>query len=643
MKRLVVGTAGHIDHGKTALVKALTGIDTDRLKEEKARGITIELGFAHATLPSGQRLAFVDVPGHERLIRTMIAGAAGMDVVLLVIAADEGVMPQTREHLAILEFLGVRHGAVVLSRTDLVDEELLELALEDVRDLLAGTVLEHSPVIPVSSVTGDGLDRLIAVLESFGRDVEDRSASGPFRMPIDRAFSLKGFGTVVTGTILSGGISPGRTVEIVPAGIRSRVRGIHTHGEEVGEALAGQRAAINLQGIEKRLLHRGDQLVDVDCATVSSIVDVNYQHLVDSDIPLTHRMRIRLLCGTTEVNGVAHLLTDEPVDAGQSAFLQLRLDAPAAIWAGDRFILRRETPVTTLGGGVILDPSPIKHRRKNRADAIRRLSALAEGDLHAQARTWLDVAGPGGAKVDLLAKRFHRPKEVIRDALMGLVDTHEAVSVDADAQVFIGREHLDEVRAELLQVLERWHETWPLRLGAPRAELRSRRKVIPEAVVAGALDSLLQDGEVVFERDLFRLRSFHIQPRDVDVRLGETLLNLLEAAGLAAPLVSELIETTGEEEERILEILNFLALDDRVRRIREGYWVASGHLDRFQKTLTDYLVAHGEMSPTDFKNLSGLSRKWAIPLLEYFDKIQVTLRVGDRRRLRRAPGAYPPR
>ncbi len=634
MKRLVVGTAGHIDHGKTSLVRALTGIDTDRLKEEKARGITIELGFAYLTLPDGQRLAFVDVPGHERFVRTMIAGATGIDVVLLIIAADEGVMPQTREHLDILKLLGIRHGAVVLTKVDLVDEELLELAIDDAQTFVKGTFLEGAPILPCASSTGQGLPALLELLQRFDRELDPRPVDGPFRLPIDRVFTLRGFGTVVTGTCISGQVAAGALLELLPSGLKARVRGIQVHGEEVGRAMAGQRVAINLQGIDKDRLERGDQLTTAGRLLASSILDVSYEHLPSLDAPLKHRARVRFLTGTTEVTGVAHVLTGVALEPGEAGYLQLRLDAPVVVRGGDRYILRLESPLITLGGGEVLDPSPAKHRRRGRLEAAARLDRLRTGGPEQEVRTWLELAGAEEVAVERLVRRSRQSQEALRALLMEAVTRGEAVALDAEGREFVAAAALSSCREAIQTRLEAFHQAHPLKGGAPRGELRTGLTFASDRVFLRALEELVTEGIAAVDGPFYHLTRFTVTLDATHTALAELLCASLEAAALAPPLLSELRDLTGSSEGQLVDVLNHLTSIGRLKKIKEGHWIDATAIDALQDRLVSHLREHGELTPVAFKDLTGLSRKWAIPLLEYFDKIQLTLRVGDVRRLR---------
>jgi selenocysteine-specific elongation factor len=358
LKQIILGTAGHIDHGKTALIKALTGINTDRLKEEKRRGITIELGFAFLDLPSGQHLGIVDVPGHEKFVKNMVAGATGIDIVAMVIAADEGVMPQTREHMEICTLLGIKHGLVVLTKTDLVDEEWLELVIEDVGDFVKGTFLEKAPIVPVSSINGDGIPEFVKTLDELSARLPSRPSSSLFRLPVDRVFTMKGFGTVITGTLISGHVQVGDTVMLYPSGITSKVRGIQVHNQSVTKAETGMRTAINFQGLEKAVVNRGDVLSNPGALKPSYMIDVSFNYLNSNKKPIKNRTQVRIHTGTSEVLGILILIDREELLPGDTCIAQLRIDSPVAVIKDDRFVIRSYSPVRTIGGGDVLNPIP---------------------------------------------------------------------------------------------------------------------------------------------------------------------------------------------------------------------------------------------------------------------------------------------
>lgn len=642
-RRLVVGTAGHIDHGKSSLVRALTGVDPDRLKEEKARGITIELGFAPLTLPSGERLSFVDVPGHERLIRTMVAGATGIDWVLLVIASDEGVMPQTREHLDILRLLGVEHGIIVLTKCDQVDAELLELATLDVRELLADSPLADAPLVACSSVTREGLDRLVEALSLLASRGIERSMAGPFRLPIDRVFTLRGFGTVVTGTVASGLLRVGETLELLPTQARVKVRGLQVHGQDVQEVGAGNRAAINLQGIEKDAVERGFQLVSPGQLVVTSLLDVSYHQLERAGKGLEHRARVRFLSGTSEVNGVAHLLGADAegqpkteLEPGEQGFLQLRLDEPVPARAGDAFILRLESPLVTLGGGRVLDVQPEKHRREGRLAAVGWLSCLASEGLEARLRVFLERVGPSGAKAELLARRAGVSLEAVLAGFIQLNHAGQAVLLEPDGREAVLTPHFRACSQALLARIEALHRQYPRRQGLPRGELLVGLPYFGDKVIQRALEGLVEAREVEVTGPLYARFGFEVVLEPTVQGVYDRLGGMLREAGCAPPLQSELQAALGVSEELLVELLMLLAGRNQVVKLKEGHWVWKEALDALHAQVVGYLRAQGELSPSAFKELTGLSRKWAIPLLEYLDRAQVTVRVGDSRRLRGA-------
>jgi selenocysteine-specific elongation factor len=442
MKQIILGTAGHIDHGKTTLIKALTGIDTDRLKEEKERGITIELGFAHLALPNGQELGIVDVPGHEKFVRHMVAGATGIDLVALVVAADEGVMPQTREHLEICELLKVKQGIVILTKTDLVeDADWLELVKEDIQDFLQGTFLASAPIISVSAVTGDGLDSLLNHLQSLCDAVEARSSSGDFRLAVDRVFTMKGFGTVITGTAISGKVKTGSTLFVYPQMLKTKVRGIQVHNREVSEAVSGQRTAINLQGLEKAALERGNVLATPESLIASFMVDVRLQHLETAPRVLKNRAKVRLHTGTNEELGTLILLDTDELKPGASGYAQVRMDRPVVVRSGDRFVLRSYSPMRTIGGGQILHPAP-KKRKRMVADTLESLAILQKGESGAMAELYLRDAGFTGIGERELSTLANITVKQLRRLLQELMSRGEVIQFDRETPRFVHRDVL---------------------------------------------------------------------------------------------------------------------------------------------------------------------------------------------------------
>ncbi len=472
MKHLILGTAGHIDHGKTSLVKALTGTNTDRLKEEKERGITIELGFAHLELPGDIQFGIVDVPGHERFVRAMVAGVGGMDLVMLVIAADEGVMPQTREHLEICQLLGVKQGLVALTKCDMVDEEWLQLVVEEVRDYLAGSFLEEAAIIPVSSKTAHGVDKLRSALGQLANEVQEKSVDGSFRLPVDRVFTVPGFGTVVTGTLLSGEIATGDEVEILPSALASRVRSVQSHGRKTQRGSAGQRLAVNIQGIDHNDMSRGDVVVPRGVFRATRTVDARIDYLSSAPRDLKHRATLRLHSATYEVSAQVILLDRDTLAPGESAFVQLRLKSPVLLLPGDYFIVRSYSPQITVGGGTVIDPAPPRRRRRS-AQALELLHALDEGEDADKLLLLTQESLLSGLTLEELVIRSGLSEKRIEAPLAGLLSQGLIVQVVRKPRIFLAKEAFESLKSLLVAGLEDYVQENPLKEGIGKEELKA--------------------------------------------------------------------------------------------------------------------------------------------------------------------------
>jgi selenocysteine-specific elongation factor len=634
MKQIILGTAGHIDHGKTALVQALTGIDTDRLKEEKARGITIELGFAYLDLPSGRRIGIVDVPGHERFVKHMVAGAGGIDIVALIIAADEGVMPQTREHLDICTLLGVTRGLVVLTKTDLVDPELRELAREDIKDFTKGTFLEGAPIIPVSAITGEGIEELIQALEQLVDQVEERSAAGLFRLPIDRIFTMRGFGTVVTGTLVSGQVTTGEAVEILPTGILAKIRGLQVHNEKVHQAVAGQRTAVNLQGVEKASVQRGEVILHPNTVEISDLLDVEIIHLSHAPRPLRNGVMLRFHTGTSHHLAKVLLLGANELKPGERGYAQIRLKGPVVALPNDRFVLRGSSLIQTIGGGIILDAHPQRHKRF-KGDVITQLEKLKAGNPSFVLGFHIKKGGNRGLEVRKLAGYANIPPATLSKALNELLTSKEVIKFDREAERIIDGELYALLKDEMVKALETYHSANPLKQGMPKEELKSK---LPSEVDGKLFNALLSDllgsNAVAQEKDKVRLAGYHIALEGRQQELEEKIEGLMRRGGLSPPAVKELSEQLNAMEKEIQEILALLTNKGSVVKLKGGVHFHKGPLDELKKRLIAFLKEKGKISTQDFKALTGVSRKYAIPLAEYFDATKVTVRVGDDRILR---------
>ncbi|WP_298270576.1 selenocysteine-specific translation elongation factor [Geobacter sp.] len=635
MKHLILGTAGHIDHGKTSLVRALTGIDTDRLPEEKKRGITIELGFAHLELPGGIRFGIVDVPGHERFVRTMVAGVGGMDLVILVIAADEGVMPQTREHLEICQLLGVRRGVVALTKSDMVDPEWLGLVAEEVREYLAGSFLEGAPVVAVSSRTGAGLDELRGELARLGAEVEEKKGEGPFRLPIDRVFTVTGFGTVVTGTLLAGEIQVGDEVELLPSGRPARVRGVQTHGRKGEAAAAGQRVAVNLQGVEHTEVARGDIVIPRGVYRTTRAVDACLDYLPSAPKELRHRATLRLHSATYEVAAQVILLDRDILQPGESAFVQLRLKSPVLLLPGDPFVLRTYSPAATVGGGRVLDPMPPRHRRRS-TEALQLLDALGGGDDREKVR-WL-VAGSllSGVTLEEIAVRSGLAARRCEGALAFLLSSGEVVQVVREPRIFLSRDAFGALKELLLGEVEGFLRENTLRDGIGKEELKTRIPRRSDRRFFGPLlQALEKEGKVVVDRELVKLPGRKGSATAGQAGLQARIEAALVRGGAEPPTVKELCEALRCGEKELLEHLAVLVREGRVVKVKSDFFYAPEALAALREKLIASLREKGEITPPEFREITGLSRKFMIPLLEYFDQEKVTIRVGDKRVLRK--------
>ncbi|HSE16493.1 MAG TPA: selenocysteine-specific translation elongation factor [Pyrinomonadaceae bacterium] len=632
---LIVGTAGHIDHGKSALVRALTGIDPDRLPEEKRRGITIDLGFADLELDD-LRIGFVDVPGHERFVKNMLAGAHGIDLLALVIAADEGVMPQTREHFDICRLLGVSNGLVVITKTDLVDEEMLALVEDDARALIAGSFLENAPLVSVSSRTGAGMDQLKSRLIELGKRVPPRSKDFTTRLPIDRAFSMKGFGAVVTGTLISGQINEGDELELLPLKVNVRVRGLQVHNKSVHEAHAGQRTAVNLAGIDTAQIERGMVLALAGRLRPTQIVDVWIDVLPGASRAVRSRSRVRFHIGATEVLGRVRVLEESSqIEAGNGGLAQLRLEAPVVAVHGDRFILRSYSPAETIAGGVIVDPFAIKHRARDLAHARQLLRLLMQDERAAKFEGFARASGIRGVRLADLAAATGWTNEVLAAVAAEVQKRGPVLEVGG---LYIARDSFDRLTGALVDELERHHKREPLARGMLRETLREKvfTHSAPE-LFTGVLARLEADGKVVSEKDIVRSSGHSVGLSDKDLELSKRIEQIYLTAGVEAPSLDDAMtkaNVAAPQRVQARKLLQLLLDDRKLVRIQGEMFMHLQTIQDLKKKLHTYASQHEPERLIDvpaFKDLAGVSRKYAIPLLEYFDREQVTRRAGDKR------------
>jgi selenocysteine-specific elongation factor len=631
---LVIGTAGHIDHGKTALVHALTGIDTDRLPVEKARGITTELGFAHLDL-DGRRVAVIDVPGHERFVRSMVAGAVGIDLVLLVIAADEGTKPQTREHLAICQLLGVRRGLVVLTKADLVDDDWLALVREDVAATIAGSFLAGAPVLAVSARTGAGLPALRAAIARALADLPPRDDGGALRVPLDRVFTVRGFGTVVTGTVASGRLTAGDDLVVLPRGTATRARGLEVHGAPADGAVAGNRAAVNLAGIAIDEVARGDVLAHPDAVVPSHIVDVRFRLLPTASAPLPRRSKLLVHHGTAQVLATLALLDAESLAPGAEALAQLRTDAatPLVALPGDHFLARgfvvQRDHGTTLGGGVVVRVLAPRARGEAHAAVVRQLAAARLGErVTVEARS----AGAAGVTIAHLAQRTGLAAPALAPVVTAAVAAGELVLVAASA----GGEALHlhpAVVAELEQrLLAALDAADPDRTGASREALRS---ALPAALAARSYDAIV--AALVARAAVTASGDVLTRPRravPLALAIDADLVARFRLWGLSPPAPKDIAAASGHGDAETRAALDRLLASGAIRKVKPDLYVDAAVLAELRARLIAFLDQHREITPQQWKELTATSRKYSIPLAEYFDGEKLTLRVGDLRRRR---------
>ena len=640
MREIILGTAGHVDHGKTSLIRALTGIETDRLKEEKQRGITIELGFAYLDLPCGHRLGIVDVPGHEKFIRNMVAGAAGMDMVAFIIAADEGIMPQTREHFDICRLLGVRDGLIILTKKDMVDTEWLEMVEEEVRDFFAGSFLEEAPILAVSSTTGEGIDEVKQVLDAKVRAINFQEEFGPFRLAVDRVFSMKGFGTVITGTSLSGRISVGEELMFYPAKVSAKIRGIQVHGKDRDVVEAGHRTAINLQGIEKEEINRGDLAATPGTMIPSTLLDADLHYLATNAKELKNRTQVRVHVGTREIVGRVVLMEQDVIKPGQDADIQIILQESAAVWPGDRFVIRSYSPISTIGGGVILNNAPPKRKRTVERDRLRNhevFSVYKSGNFDDRMLLFLAESGLQGITAEQLSTRLGLFGKKLKKQLQHPISTGKILVVESDSQRLVAAPTVKKLGQTILTLLAQYHEDNPLKSGLATEELRSRlRPPVDQKLFQYTVNSLVKQNLIVQEAAEVRLADHEVSLQVDEKEMQEKISRLYKDAGLKPPNLKDVVASFGEfPEKQIRQVIDLLLHRGTLVKINESLFFDADHLERLGQQVAEFIEREGEIDAPRFKNLTGLTRKFSIPLLEYFDKIKLTIRIGDKRILRK--------
>ncbi len=632
---IIVGTAGHIDHGKTALVKALTGVETDRLPEEKQRGITIDIGFAELELGI-VRIGFVDVPGHEKFVKNMLAGASGIDLVALVIAADESVMPQTREHFEICRLLEIKTGLIVLTKKDLVDEELLELVNLETAELVENSFLQDAQVVAVSAKTGEGIEELKETLKKLAANIPERKNETIARLPIDRSFSVKGFGAVVTGTLVSGEISESAEMEILPIARKVRVRGLQTHGKTVKSAHAGQRTAVNLGGIDHTEIVRGMILTETGVLRPVQILDAEIEVLKSAKRSLKSRQRVRVHIGTIEALARVQVLnTQNEVPQGGKDFVQLRLEIPTVCVPGERFIIRSYSPQMTIAGGRILDNSAVKHRCKDTENVRKYLQNLTEADKTKQIKLYLEKAGEHSLTFKDLQAQTGWRSAILKTAIAENIEKKAIIEAES---FFIARTPFENLKTKTLAEIENFHKKEPLSRGILRETLREKIfSRLHSEIFKAILSSLESEKKTVSEKDFVRANAHNLELSADEKKLREKLSEVYKTAKLEVPKLEdaliEAIKSTKTDKNHARKIFQLLLNSGEIVKISDEFYFARNEIDaliaklkKFAENSTDKLI-----DVANFKDIAGISRKYAIPLLEYFDRERITRRAGDKR------------
>lgn len=632
MKHVIIGTAGHVDHGKTQLIRALTGIDTDRLSEEKERGITIELGFAHLEFPDGTQAGIVDVPGHEKFIKNMLAGAGGIDIALLVVAADEGFMPQTVEHLDILTLLGIHDGLVAITKTDLVDPEWLEMMEEEIREKVKGTFLEGKPMIPVSSYTGDGIPKLRDALCTMVHNAAEKNTQIPFRLPVDRVFSVDGFGTVVTGTLIEGEMNTGDAVHLVPSERESRIRNLQVHGKDMETAYAGQRVAVNLAGLSKSDVQRGDAVVKPGSVQISRMLDVKLQNLPDSKRIILNDTQVHLYHSSSVLLAKVVLLDRDRLDPGESCYAQFRMTEPIASKIGDPFVIRFYSPLETIGGGVILDNTPIKHKRHVPAilDALKIRENGSSGDKVIQTIETFGTSLPNRSEI---ATKLGMGQDSLDNELHCLMNQGQILELIPGR--YATAVSLDKVWNLCQKLLESYHKKNPLHAGMKSAELRQKLfKSSDRTVVDSLLEELCRDGRIKHIADCYALEDFQIHYTKRQNAIREQLLKTYRNAGVEPPTVDAVMDSL-QPDERMdgTQVLDSLLSDGELVLLSPQLCC---HRDIYRdvcQITQKHFAAQETLTLAEMRDMLKTSRKYALAFLEYFDRIRMTKKEGDFRKL----------
>lgn len=624
MKNVILGTAGHIDHGKTTLIKALTGRETDNLKEEKQRGISINLGFTYFDLPSKKRVGIVDVPGHEKFIKNMLAGACGIDIVLLVIAADEGVMPQTIEHLDILNYLDVKKGIIVLTKCDLVDEEFIELVKDDVREKTKGLFIEGAPIVEVDSVSRRGLDELVQKIDEISEDIEEKKTDAPSRMSIDRVFSLKGFGTIVTGTLIEGKISVDDEMTIYPSEKKVKVRNLQVHGCDVKTAYAGQRTAINLSNIKVSEIQRGDVIAQTGSVEESMMIDVNISLVEHCKKSLKHWDRIRVFHGTKQILCRIVPLNEDEIQYGESGYAQLRLEEKIVAKKGDRFIIRSYSPMDTIGGGVIIDTAPKKHKIYDES-VIEALKIKEKGELKDILEEYLKLNLSNYITLKELVSYTGEKEEYVKEGLNALIDENKVFCVN---KYYLHISHYQKLKERVIDILTKYHKQYRLRNGILKEELRSKLdnslKVKDIDVI---LNKMAEEKDIKVQDNLVSNYDFEVKFNQKQLSIKKEIEDKSRKNGLNSLMTKDDICNKNKFYEEVLEALT----GETIQKLDDAYYIDKKVYENVKKDLLEYLNKNKEITVAQFRDITKSNRKISIVMLEHFDRNRITKRVEDKR------------
>ena len=634
MKHIIIGTAGHIDHGKTTLIRAITGRNTDRLKEEQDRGISIELGFTYFDLPSGQRAGIIDVPGHEKFIKSMLAGVIGIDIVLLVVAADEGIMPQTTEHLAILDLLGIKKGFVVLTKSDLVDEEWIELVEEEIQEELINTFLEGSPIVRVSSTKGEGIEQVTELVDKYTAELDEKDYNDMPRLPVDRVFSISGFGTIVTGTLLSGQFKTGEEVQIYPGDKKARIRSLQVHDNDVEIAYGGQRVAVNLAGTKKEDLHRGSMIAPVNAMLETMMLDVKIKLLKSLDREIENRTRLKLYLGTKEVLCRLVLLDKEVLIPGEEAYAQLRLEEEVVAKRGDKFILRFYSPMFTIGGGEVLESNPAKRKRFDE-DIIKELEIKEYGDTKDIIENIIEEKSKNFPSIKELSSSSSTLEENLKEEVEELSKEGKVLIFSLTKELYpIHINYFNHIKTKIINELSNYHKVYPLRTGMSMEEIRSKYLKNAKAKVAEKfIQMLIDQGDVAQALENIKLSSFKIEYNEEQTKIKKDIIYLLDSSAFLPPKkeeIAKLLEITKAEFE---EVFNNLLSSGEIIKINDELFLLDKTLNTGIEKIKSFIKTNGSITIGQCRDLLGANRKVTLGILEYLDGLKITKRDEEKRTL----------